>query len=85
MDRSIAAAGGARVTYTPSLAVPAKMALRTLPKACFAGRWPALDYQVRPRAYVVDRSLQLLGPYQQVALETGIRAVVRQHREGSPQ
>ena len=78
---SIATAADVAVTYTPSLTIPIRVALRSLPKACFVGRWQTLDYHVRPRAYAVDRSLRLLGPYQRVSLEQGVPDLVRQHLE----
>ena len=78
---SLAAAADVETNYTPSLTMRVRAALRSLPKACFAGRWQTLDYRVRPRAYAVDRSLQLLGPYQRVSLEQAVPDLVRQHRE----
>ncbi len=79
----IASAAGVEVTYTPRFGLPARLALRSLPRAVLGSRWQMLDYQIRPRAYALDRSLELLGPYQRVSLERGLSDLIRPYPQAA--
>jgi UDP-glucose 4-epimerase len=80
----IAAAAGTTVSYLPAAGASGRAILRAtrhLPPWVGGIRRRTWDYLLRPRAYEVERSIRLLGQYQQADLGQGIPATLAWYRE----
>ena len=79
----IAAAAGTSVRFLGAAGGPARAllyALRSVPLHVGGARRLAWDYMLRPRAYDVQRSLEVLGAYQGSDLTRGIEATLAWYR-----
>ena len=79
----IAMAAGTSVRYFGAAGGPARAllhALGSVPIHVGGSRRLAWDYMLRPRAYDVRRSLEVLGPYQGSDLNRGIEATLAWYR-----
>ncbi len=80
----MATAAGVSVRYTPWLGLPARLALRGVPGLIGSRRLASLDYQLRPRAYAIEHSLELFGNYHQVSLGDAMAELVGERHAALP-